>query len=754
MSAIKAANTIIDSSGGEETNTQDFIEDLIRKMTLSEKIGQMTQYDASWDVTGPPVQKDDIDRYEKIAEGRVGAMLNILGTEATREAQKIAVENSRLGIPLLFGYDVVHGYKTMFPIPIADACSWDLTHIENATRIAATEATAAGLNWAFAPMMDISRDARWGRVMEGAGEDPYLVSKVSAARVKGFQGEDLSKPDTMAATAKHFAAYGFLNAALEYNTTEISDNTFLNQVLPPFKAAIDAGVSTVMNAFSDFNGIPVTANSYLQRDILKKELGFKGFIITDYSTISEMVVHQYAKDNKDAAYKAIIAGTDMDMESRVYENNLEALVNEGAVEEKMIDDAVRRILTLKLNLGLFDDPYRYCDESRSHLLEHVEDHHTKALEAAKSSAVLLKNDKNLLPIRKSVKTIGVIGKLADDKDAPLGSWRARTEAQSGVSILEGLQKHVPSETEILFAKWYTLSVEPPTFTQEVDLSQSDDESGFTEALEVAERSDLVLFVLGEECFQTGEGRSQTFIGLKGAQLKLLKKVYAINKNVVAIMMNGRPIAEPWLYENIPSILESWYLGSQSGNAIAELLTGKCNPSGKLALSIPRSIGQIPISYNHTRTGRPDPIPGDPNFVFWSHYSDCDKTPQYAFGHGLSYTTFEYSNLKLNTDTISMDESLTVSIEVENTGSYDGEEVVQLYINDLYSSTIRPVKELKGFEKLHFKAGEKKTVTFTIGWKDLAFYGADRIFKAEPGEFDVMVGGNSEDLLSARFELTA
>ena len=313
MSAIKAANTIIDSSSGEETNTQDFIEDLIGKMTLSEKIGQMTQYDASWDVTGPPVQKDDIDRYETIAEGRVGAMLNILGTEATREAQKIAVENSRLGIPLLFGYDVVHGYKTMFPIPIADACSWDLTHIENATRIAATEATAAGLNWAFAPMMDISRDARWGRVMEGAGEDPYLVSKVSAARVKGFQGEDLSKPDTMAATAKHFAAYGFLNAALEYNTTEISDNTFLNQVLPPFKAAIDAGVSTVMNAFSDFNGIPVTANSYLQRDILKKELGFKGFIITDYSTISEMVVHQYANDNKDAAYKAIIAGTDMDM---------------------------------------------------------------------------------------------------------------------------------------------------------------------------------------------------------------------------------------------------------------------------------------------------------------------------------------------------------------------------------------------------------------------------------------------------------
>lgn len=729
------------------------IDALLAKMTLEEKVGQMNQYTSTWDVTGPMPDKGDTkERYQKVAEGKVGSMLNILGAKATYEAQKIAVENSRLGIPLIFGYDVIHGYKTMFPIPIADASSWDLAVIRSGCTIAAKEAAAAGVHWTFAPMMDIARDARWGRIMEGAGEDPFLGAKIAEARIKGFQGEDLSDYDTIAATAKHFAGYGFVIAGLDYNTTELNQNTLFNTVLPPFKAAVEAGVATVMNAFNDYNAIPVTGNEFLQRDILKKDWDFDGFIVSDWNTIGEMPIHQYARDLEDAALKAANAGTDMDMESRGYEYHLCDLVRSGKVDESVIDDSVRRILRVKFLLGLFDDPYRYCSEEReeAHIL--TDENRAIARDAAKRSIVLLKNETNLLPLSKDTSSIAVIGSLANDKDTPLGSWRGQAEADSAISLLEGISSAVDSSSKVSFEKGYNLASGKREFTQELKFEAIDDTSGFAAALEAAAGAKVVVVALGEECFQSGEGRSQTTIELKGKQLELLKQLHSVNPNIVAVLMNGRPIAEPWLYENIPSVLEVWHLGSEAGNAIADVLFGDYNPSGKLPVSIPRNLGQVPIYYNHNQTGRPFGYPNDPDMVFWSHYTDSEKTPQYYFGHGLSYTSFEYSDLCIESPTMSMSDTIDLSVRVENTGSVAGEEVVQLYINDKYSSTIRPVKELKGFQKVHFEAGEEKLITFSIDWKTLAFYNSNQEFVAEPGEFEVMAGGNSQDLLKVELEL--
>lgn len=729
------------------------VEELLNKMTLEEKVGQMNQYSSTWDVTGPiPKGANEKERYERIAEGKVGSMLNVVGVEATRKAQKIAVENSRLGIPLLFGYDVIHGYKTMFPIPIADASSWDLKAIELATRIAAIESAAAGVHWTFGPMMDISRDARWGRVIEGAGEDTFLGTKIAVARVKGFQGEDLSQLDTIAATAKHFVGYGFVIAGLDYNTTELNRNTLLNSVFPPFKAAVEAGVASVMNSFNDINGIPVTANVELQRKVLKERWGFEGPIISDWNTIGEMVIHQYSEDLKEASKSAAIAGTDIDMESQGYEFYLADLVKEGKVEEKVVDEATRRILTLKFKLGLFDDPYAYCDEEREKQFIFSTKHKAIALDAAKKSIVLLKNDTNTLPLSKELSSIAVIGSLASDNDTPLGTWRAQAITNSAVSLLEGIEHAVSSKTSVKFANGYTIATGKREFTQKLDFSKQDDVSGFDEAVTLAKESELVIVALGEECFQSGEGRSQTDISLRGTQLALLKKLKEVNSNIVVVLINGRPIAETWMYENISSILECWQLGSESGHAIAQILFGDYNPSGKLPISIPRSTGQVPIYYNRNRTGRPVSNDVDPKYVFYSHYTDSEKTPQYSFGHGLSYTQFEYSNFKLSSNKMKMDEIITASVEVSNVGDYDGEEVIQLYINDLYSSTIRPIKELKGFEKTLLKKGETKTISFDINWETLAFFGADESFKAESGDFEIMVGGNSEDLLKQGLEL--
>ncbi|RNC85742.1 MAG: beta-glucosidase BglX [Balneola sp.] len=737
----------------EHIDIASAVNDLLSKMTLEEKIGQMNQYSSTWDITGPmPEGVDEQERYQKITEGKVGSMLNVVGVDATRKAQRLAIEHSRLGIPLIFGYDVIHGYKTMFPIPLAESCSWDLELIEKSARIAATESAASGVHWTFAPMMDIGRDARWGRVIEGGGEDTHLGTKIAVARVKGFQGNDLSRKDTIAATAKHFAGYGFIVGGRDYNTTELNTNTLYNHVLPPFKASVEAGVATVMNSFNDIDGIPVTGNTHLQRRILKEDWGFEGFIITDWNTIGEMKKHQYAKDLREASKRAILAGADMDMESQGFEFFLKEIVESGEVDESFVDEAVRRILTLKFKLGLFDDPYKYCDEHLEKTKVFCKEHRDASKEAALKSIVLLKNEKNQLPLSKEAKSIAVIGSLADDKDTPIGTWRAQAIPFSAVSLLEGIQNKVSDDVEVRFSKGYTLSTGIPEFTQTLDLSNADDRSGFDDAIELAAASDMVILALGEECFQSGEGRSQTEIGLKGSQLDLLKEINKVNKNVIVVLINGRPIAEPWLYENMSTILECWQLGSESGNAIADVLFGDFNPSGKLAISIPRNVGQVPIYYNRNNTGRPINDDIDPLYVFWSHYIDSEKTPQYSFGHGLSYTTFEYSNLELSSQTMKMDERIFVSVEVKNIGNMKGTETVQFYINDLYSSTIRPIKELKGFTKIELEPGKSNRVVFEITWETLAFYGPDRTLAAEPGEFEIMIGGNSEELLTQKIEL--
>ncbi|MEX0719278.1 MAG: beta-glucosidase BglX [Balneolaceae bacterium] len=728
------------------------IDRLLSEMTLEEKVGQMNQYNGAWDVTGPPPEDgDNGDRYEAVASCKVGSMLNILGAEATREAQEITMKNSRLGIPMIFGYDVIHGYKTIFPIPLGESASWDLEAIQNAASIAAREASAAGIHWAFSPMMDVTRDARWGRVMEGAGEDPYLASKISAARIKGLQGDDLAGISTVAATAKHFTGYGFIIAGLDYNTTEISRNTLFNMILPPFKAAVDAGAATVMNSFNDVNGIPVTGNAFLQREILKNEWGFEGLILSDWNTIGEMTVNGYAADLKDAAYKAVTGGTDMDMESRAYEQHLAELVQEGKVDESIINEAVRRILRVKFLLGLFDDPYRYSDKLREKEEIYTEANLAAARDAAKWSIVLLKNEGNILPLSKSTRSIAVIGALAKDKDIPLGSWRGQSTANSAVSLLEGIEAAVDADTDVRFAQGYTLAIGNREFTDELEFAD-DDKSGFPEAIKLAKDTDVVVVAVGEEAFQTGEGRSQTDINLKGRQLELLQELKKTNSNIVVVLMNGRPIAEPWMYENMPSILETWHLGSEAGNAIADVLFGDYNPAGKLPISIPRSVGQIPIYYNHPNTGRPVGYVNNPDMVFWSHYTDEEKTPQYYFGHGLSYTEFVYDNLKLSSNSMEMDDTIEVSLDVTNSGDRDGEEVVQLYIQDVAASTIRPIKELKDFQKVMIKAGETKKITFQITKETLSFYGADETYKAEAGDFVLMVGGNSIDLLAQKFML--
>ena len=716
------------------------VDSILALMTLEEKVGQMNQYNGFWDVTGPvPEEGNAATKYEHLRKGWVGSMLNVTGTQEVRKLQKLVVEESRLGIPLIFGFDVIHGYKTLAPIPLAEAASWDMEAIKNSARIAADEAAAVGLNWTFAPMVDISRDARWGRVMEGAGEDTYLGSKIAKARVQGFQGEDLSDINTIAACAKHFAAYGFAEAGRDYNTADIGTSTLYNVVLPPFHAAVDADVKTVMNGFNILNGIPVTASSFLQRDILKEKWGFDGFVISDWASIMEMVPHGYAKDLKQAAELAANAGSDMDMEASAYVTHLVENVKEGNVAEDKIDDAVRRILTVKFELGLFDDPYRYCDDSRQEERLYHEAHQAGVLDMAKKSIVLLKNEGNLLPIKKDQKKIAVIGELGNDDNSPLGSWRIGSDNNTAVSVLKGLKKH---NKNITYAKGPKIFNSDANFITDVTVNETD-EQGMEEAVALAMESDIVLMVLGEHGFQSGEGRSRTQLDLPGLQLQLLKEVYKVNKNVILILMNGRPLTIPWEAENIPAILETWQLGSQTGNAIAEVVFGEYNPSGKLPMSFPRSVGQVPIYYNHYSTGRPDTQPT----VFWSHYSDEKNTPLFPFGYGLSYTSFDYSDLKIDT---SNPESIEVSVTITNTGKIEGEEVVQLYIHDKVASVTRPVKELKGFQKINLAPNNSKKVIFTLTDKALGFYNHDYEFVVEPGEFDVMVGTNSHEGLSGSF----
>ncbi|MBO1320475.1 beta-glucosidase BglX [Acanthopleuribacter pedis] len=728
------------------------VNELLQKMTLEEKIGQLNQYSSTFDITGPPPGDEaGKQRLDHIRNGMVGSMLNVVGVAATRRAQELAVKNARLGIPMLFAFDVIHGYQTMFPIPIAEAASWDLEAIELSARIAAVEASAAGLHWTFAPMVDVSRDARWGRVMEGAGEDPYFNSVVAVARVRGFQGKDLSATDTIAACAKHFAGYGFAEAGRDYNTAEVTEDTLHNVVLPPFKAAVDAGVATVMNAFNEINGIPATADTRLQRQILKGEWGFKGMVVSDWGSIGELVPHGAAADLNQAAFLAITAGSDMDMESSAYLAHLPAMVKSGLVGEDVIDEAVRRVLLLKAKLGLFEDPYRYSDPEREKALIYNEKHLAAARDVAAKSVVLLKNDNNLLPLRKDKGVLAVIGPLADDTDSPLGSWRGKAVANSAVSLLAGIRAAVGKEVEVRYAQGAPLGVGTRSFVEELTLNH-DDRSGFDTAIQAARGADTVVMALGEEAFQSGEGRSQVDIGLKGVQMDLLKAVHAVNPNIVVVLSNGRPLVLDEVAAMAPALVEAWHLGSQSGHAVADILFGDVNPSGKLPMSFPRHVGQLPLYYNHKKTGRPGP---DPNgLVFWSHYTDMDNAPLFPFGFGLSYTTFSYGDLSLSNKEIAFDGTLTVSTTVTNTGKRAGSEVVQLYVRDLVGTRTRPVKELKGFQKISLAAGATQKVSFNLTAADLAFYTRDGKWQAEPGDFEVFIGTNARDVQAARFTLKA
>ena len=719
------------------------VNELLGRMTLEEKVGQMNQYVGFWDLTGPaPKSGDAAEKYEHLRKGYVGSMLNVRGVENVRGVQKIAVEESRLGIPLIIGFDVIHGYETISPIPLAESASWDLEAIRKSSEVAAEEAAAAGINWTFAPMVDITRDARWGRVMEGAGEDPYLGSKIAKARVLGFQGTDLSAHTTIAACAKHFAGYGFSESGREYNTVDVGTSTLNNMIFPPFQATVEAGVRTFMNAFNVLNGIPATGNKYLQRDVLKGKWGFDGFVVTDWGSIDEMTSHGLAKDGKEAAKIAANAGSDMDMESHLYVKELSALVREGKVKASFIDDAVKRILNVKFELGLFENPYKYCDETREKEVIGQQSFHDAVLDVAKKSIVLLKNDNQLLPLKKQGQKIALIGALAADKNSPLGNWRIAAKDNSAVSVLEGMQAY--KENKLVYAKGADVNVGYTAFTAQVHINTTD-KSEFPQAIQAARSADVVVMVLGEIGYQSGEGRSRTKLGLPGVQQELLEAVYKVNKNIVLVLNNGRPLVLNWHQQHLPAIVEAWQLGTQSGNAIAQVLYGDYNPSGKLPMSFPRAVGQAPIYYNYKNTGRPTGAPG----VFWSHYEDEKNSPLYPFGYGLSYTSFEYSNLQVK---VVSGNKVNISVTLKNSGQKTGKEVVQLYIRDHFASVTRPVKELKGFELVTLEPSESKEISFILTEEELGFYDNDGQFIFEKGDFTIFVGGDSNANLQAQITL--
>ncbi|KQC32979.1 beta-glucosidase [Nonlabens sp. YIK11] len=722
------------------------VDSVLNMMTLKEKIGQMNQYSGFRDFTGPVSKTNDAaSKTQDIRDGLVGSMLNVRGVENVRAVQKIAVEETRLGIPLIFGFDVIHGYQTMAPIPLAEAASWDLEAIQNSSRLAAKEAAAAGLNWTFAPMVDISRDARWGRVMEGAGEDPYLGSRIATARVNGFQGNELSDRFTIAACAKHFSAYGFSEAGREYNTVDIGNSTLYNVVLPPFKAAVDAGARTFMSSFNDLNGIPASANEFLFRDILKNQWGFEGFVVSDWASIKEMINHHYAPDDEAAARLSVNAGIDMDMESYVYMNHLEQLVGEGKVPVTIIDDAVKRILKVKFELGLFDDPYKYCDEVIEKQVINSEEMKAGALDMALKSIVLLKNENEMLPLKRGRK-IAVLGDLAIDKNSVLGNWRIGAIDDTAISLKEGIANY--TENTVVFERGPVFVDQKAEFTQELIYNKTDT-TGTAAALKAAENADVVIVMLGEHGLQSGEARSRTDLGLPGLQQEFLEQIHAVNPNIVLVLTNGRPLALPWAKKNIPAIVEAWQLGSQSGHAIAQVLHGDYNPSGKLPMTFPVDVGQVPIYYNHKNTGRPDGY--NEGTVFYSHYQDAPNEPLWPFGFGLSYTTFKYDDVQVDNN-YSQNQKVVVTAQISNTGDVAGTEIVQLYIQDEFATTIRPVKELKGFEKVTLQPGESRQVSFELTRDQLGFFNNQGDWILENGAFKVWIGGSSQAKLMARFTL--
>ena len=719
-------------SAAKEDRTEQRVDSVLRLMTLSEKIGQMNQVSSKEDPTGQLTECSNEE--ELIRSGQVGSMLNVVGVERTRHLQEIAVNDTRLHIPLIFALDVVHGYKTISPVPLAESCSWGMDLIEKSARVAAEEATASGIQWTFAPMVDIARDPRWGRVMEGSGEDPYLGSAIAKARVRGFQGTDLSAYNTMAACAKHFVGYGAAEGGRDYNTVDISKQRLRELYLPPFSAAADAGVATFMNSFNEVMGVPATGSTYLVRDILKGEWNFPGVVVSDWGSVAELIPHGVAEDKCDAAQLAVTAGCDMDMEGYCYVSSLEKLVREGVVSESLIDDAVRRILRLKFDLGLFDDPYRYCDAEREKAEILSAEHRKVVREMACKSIVLLENREGILPLDNRCKNIGIVGPLADNPDDMLGSWCARGDGKDAIGILQGIKQAVGKGVRIRYAKGCEI--------------EGDDRSGFSEAVQVAENSDVVIVCVGENRFMSGEAASRTRLTLPGVQRELLKAIKETGKPIVLLLSNGRPLVLDWEKENIGTIVECWQLGSEAGNAIADVLFGKYNPSGKLTMSFPYNEGQIPVYYNAKSTGRPYV----PNVRYVTRYLDCPNVSLYSFGYGLSYTRFEYGELKLDKDTMFPGEKLRIDVSVANVGNYDGEETVQLYIRDVCSKITRPEKELKGFKKVFLKKGERTDISFELSLADLEYVLADGSRESDPGLFEVFVGGNPDDVKKAEFIL--
>ena len=710
------------------------VDSLIEQMTLEEKVGQMTLFTSDWDVTGPSIR----DNYQQdIQSGKVGSIFNAYTAEYTRQLQRVAVEETRLGIPLLFGYDVIHGHKTMFPIPLAEACSWNMETIERSARYSAMEAAASGLHWTFNPMVDIARDPRWGRVAEGAGEDPYLGSRVARARVRGYQGDDWSDPLTILACVKHFAAYGAAQAGRDYHTVDMSERALRETYLPPYKAALDAGAATVMTSFNELDGVPATGNSFLLTDILRDEWGFPGFIVTDYTSINEMVPHGVVANEQEAGELAVQAGVDMDMQGAVYYNHLAASVEAGEVSEGRLDESVRRILLAKYALGLFDDPYRYSDTTREKEVLFSDEIMQHARRAGRESIVLLKNDsvqgQPLLPMDSGVTNIALIGPLGDNQLDMLGTWHAAGDETKVVTLRQGLQDALPN-TAIGYEKG-------ADFTGQ-------DTSGFAAARRLAQQSDLIVMAVGENYQQSGEAASRASLDLPGPQQALIEEMHKTGKPLVIVMMAGRPLTVPWMAENVPAIVCAWHLGTMAGPAIADVLTGAYNPAGKLPITFPRSVGQVPMFYSMKNTGRPF----DANNKYTSKYLDVANEPLYPFGYGLSYTTFEYADLVVDQERISMDEELTVRVTVSNTGARAGEEVVQLYVHDQVGSVTRPIKELKGFRKIALEAGESQPISFALAPNDLAFYTRDMSFRPEPGRFTIIVGPNSSEGLEAEFEL--
>lgn len=710
---------------------------LLKKMTLDEKIGQLNQYAGDNAATGPITINPN--KQSEIKSGKLGSMLSILGSTYTRQYQELTLQ-SRLKIPLLFGLDAIHGYKTTFPIPLAEAASWDIEAIELSARIGAVEMAASGIHWTFAPMVDITRDPRWGRVMEGAGEDTYLGSKIAYARVKGFQGKKIGELNSVMACAKHFAAYGAAVGGREYNSVDMSERMLWETYLPPFKAAVDAGAATLMNSFNDINGIPATGNKYIQRDILKGKWNFKGFVVSDWGSIGEMINHGYSKDSKEAAQKAILAGSDMDMESNSYLNNLAQLVQEKKIPISLIDDAVKRILRKKFELGLFDDPFRYCNPEREKEALNNPEHTKIARQVASKSIVLLKNEQQVLPLSKNIKTIAFIGPMVKLKRANHGFWAINLKDVDSTYIVsqwEGLVNKVGHDTKLLYAKGCGI--------------EEKSTAGFQEAIDVANQADVVILSIGERWNMTGEAKSKSNIQLPDVQEKLIKELQKTGKPIVILINAGRPLIFNWTADNMPTIVYTWWLGSEAGNAIADVLFGDYNPSGKLPMSFPRDEGQIPIYYNHFNTGRP--AKNEKNTDYVSAYTDLLNSPKFPFGFGLSYTTFQYSDLKLSKKKMKNNEIIEVSLSISNTGKVLGEEIVQLYIHDKVGAVVRPIMELKDFQKIKLNVGETKTILFIIDNQKLSFYNDKLEFKSEPGDFDLMIGASSADIrLRDSFEL--